>query len=125
MAPESAYTTSSNTISLSKVLQQMKNPGEGRSDSELLQGARILLADDDARLLDSLHNLLQIYGYQADVAHGGEAALAQLQKQRYDLLLLATDHKAFDYPSIVETFPLIVDTRNALKGIRSDKIFAL
>ena len=42
-----------------------------------------------------------------------------------DCAVIVTDHKTFDYPSIVETFPLIVDTRNALKGIKSDKIFAL
>ena len=36
-----------------------------------------------------------------------------------------TDHKAFDYPSIVASFPLVVDTRNALKGIKSEKIVAL
>jgi UDP-N-acetyl-D-glucosamine dehydrogenase len=42
-----------------------------------------------------------------------------------DCAVIVTDHKSFDYPSIVETFPLIVDTRNALKGIKSDKIFAL
>ncbi len=65
----------------------MNNPGDGRLDSEL-QGARILLADDDARMLDSLRNLLQIYGHQVDVANGGQAALVQLQQQRYDLLLL-------------------------------------
>jgi UDP-N-acetyl-D-glucosamine dehydrogenase len=42
-----------------------------------------------------------------------------------DCAVIVTDHKAFDYPSIVESFPLVVDTRNALKGIRSDKIYSL
>jgi UDP-N-acetyl-D-glucosamine dehydrogenase len=36
-----------------------------------------------------------------------------------------TDHAGFDYPALVRDANLIVDTRNALKGIRSDKIFRL
>jgi UDP-N-acetyl-D-glucosamine dehydrogenase len=42
-----------------------------------------------------------------------------------DCAVIVTDHKTFDYPSIVASFPLIVDTRNALKGVKSDKIFGL
>jgi UDP-N-acetyl-D-glucosamine dehydrogenase len=42
-----------------------------------------------------------------------------------DAVVIITDHKAFDYPAILDAFPLIVDTRNALKGITSDKIFGL
>ena len=42
-----------------------------------------------------------------------------------DCALIVTDHKVFDYPAIAKTFPLIVDTRNALKGIASEKIFRL
>jgi UDP-N-acetyl-D-glucosamine dehydrogenase len=42
-----------------------------------------------------------------------------------DCAVIVTDHKSFDYPSIVASFPLIVDTRNALKGVKSDKIFGL
>jgi len=42
-----------------------------------------------------------------------------------DCAVIVTDHKVFDYPGIVASFPLVVDTRNALKGIKSEKIFAL
>jgi UDP-N-acetyl-D-glucosamine dehydrogenase len=42
-----------------------------------------------------------------------------------DCALIVTDHKVFDYPAMARAFPLIVDTRNALKGIESDKIFRL
>jgi UDP-N-acetyl-D-glucosamine dehydrogenase len=42
-----------------------------------------------------------------------------------DCALIVTDHKVFDYRRIVETFPLVVDTRNALKGVVSKKIFRL
>jgi UDP-N-acetyl-D-mannosaminuronate dehydrogenase len=39
--------------------------------------------------------------------------------------VIITDHKAFDYAAIVASFPLVVDTRNALKGMRNEKIFLL
>jgi UDP-N-acetyl-D-glucosamine dehydrogenase len=42
-----------------------------------------------------------------------------------DCALIVTDHKVFDYRRIVDTFPLVVDTRNALKGVSSEKIFRL
>jgi UDP-N-acetyl-D-glucosamine dehydrogenase len=42
-----------------------------------------------------------------------------------DCAVITTDHAAFDYAAIVKHFPLVVDTRNALKGVRSDNIFRL
>jgi UDP-N-acetyl-D-glucosamine dehydrogenase len=42
-----------------------------------------------------------------------------------DCVVIVTDHKAFDYSKIVKSAKLIVDTRNALKGIVSDKIVRL
>jgi UDP-N-acetyl-D-glucosamine dehydrogenase len=42
-----------------------------------------------------------------------------------DCVVIITDHKKFDYPGMVRDAKLIVDTRNALKGIQSDKIVRL
>jgi UDP-N-acetyl-D-glucosamine dehydrogenase len=42
-----------------------------------------------------------------------------------DCCVIVTDHAAFDYPKLVEECKLIVDTRNALKGIQSPKIVRL
>ena len=42
-----------------------------------------------------------------------------------DCVVIITDHKATDYASLVEQAQLIVDTRNALKAFRSEKIFRL
>jgi UDP-N-acetyl-D-glucosamine dehydrogenase len=42
-----------------------------------------------------------------------------------DCALIITDHQSFDYPGIAREFPLVVDTRNALKQVRSDKVFRL
>jgi UDP-N-acetyl-D-glucosamine dehydrogenase len=42
-----------------------------------------------------------------------------------DCAVIITDHSLFDYKALVERAPLIVDTRNALKGIVSEKIVRL
>ncbi|MCU1334749.1 MAG: UDP-glucose 6-dehydrogenase [Bryobacterales bacterium] len=42
-----------------------------------------------------------------------------------DCVVIVTDHKKFDYAELVKTASLIVDTRNALKGIESEKIVRL
>jgi UDP-N-acetyl-D-glucosamine dehydrogenase len=41
---------------------------------------------------------------------------------QYDAVVIVTDHSSYDYPAIVEQSRLVVDTRNATKGIRSPKI---
>jgi len=42
-----------------------------------------------------------------------------------DCTVIVTDHSAFNYRKIAEQAKLIVDTRNAMKGISSDKIVRL
>lgn len=42
-----------------------------------------------------------------------------------DCVVIVTDHAAFDYKALVERSSLIVDTRNALKGMNSPKIVRL
>jgi len=41
---------------------------------------------------------------------------------QYDAVLIMTDHSDYDYKAIVEQSKLVVDSRNATKGIQSDKI---
>jgi UDP-N-acetyl-D-glucosamine dehydrogenase len=41
---------------------------------------------------------------------------------QYDAVIIVTDHSAYDYRKIVEESQLVVDTRNATKGIASPKI---
>ena len=41
---------------------------------------------------------------------------------QYDAVVIVTDHTSYDYPAIVEQSQLVVDTRNATKGIVSSKI---
>jgi UDP-N-acetyl-D-glucosamine dehydrogenase len=40
----------------------------------------------------------------------------------YDAVLIVTDHTSYDYKAIVEQSKLVIDTRNATKGIHSPKI---
>jgi UDP-N-acetyl-D-glucosamine dehydrogenase len=42
-----------------------------------------------------------------------------------DCALIVTNHTVFNYAAIAEQFPLVVDTRNALKGTRGAHIFGL
>ena len=42
--------------------------------------------------------------------------------KRYDCVLIATDHSSYDYRWIVRNSRLVVDTRNATRGIKSSKI---
>jgi len=68
-----------------------------------LQQAKILLVDDKQELLTSLHHLLTVYGYEADQALGGEAAMQYLADDSYDLVLLdlimpgVSGHDILDY----------------------------
>jgi len=39
----------------------------------------------------------------------------------YDCVLIATDHTSYDYPMIVESSQLVVDTRNATRRIARNR----
>jgi len=45
--------------------------------------------------------------------------------QAADCVVLITDHTAFDREAILAASPLVVDTRNAFKGMTSEKLFRL
>ena len=42
-----------------------------------------------------------------------------------DCAVITTDHHGFDYLDIAQRVPVVVDTRNALKGVDRDNIFRL
>jgi UDP-N-acetyl-D-glucosamine dehydrogenase len=44
------------------------------------------------------------------------------QLEQYDCVLIMTDHSDYDYNAIVSQSKLVVDSRNATKGIKSDKV---
>jgi UDP-N-acetyl-D-glucosamine dehydrogenase len=41
---------------------------------------------------------------------------------QYDCVLIVTDHTDYDYKKIVSEAQLVVDSRNATRGIKNDKI---
>jgi UDP-N-acetyl-D-glucosamine dehydrogenase len=42
--------------------------------------------------------------------------------QRFDAIVIVTDHSSYDYKAIVHNSQLVIDTRNATKGIESPKV---
>jgi UDP-N-acetyl-D-glucosamine dehydrogenase len=42
--------------------------------------------------------------------------------EQYDAVVIVTDHSSYDYAQIVEQAQLVIDTRNATRGIGSPKI---
>jgi UDP-N-acetyl-D-glucosamine dehydrogenase len=61
------------------------------------------------------------------VGHGRHYALNMISTPldslaQYDAVIIVTDHSSYDYRAIVEQSQLVVDTRNATKGIDSPKI---
>jgi UDP-N-acetyl-D-glucosamine dehydrogenase len=41
---------------------------------------------------------------------------------QYDCVMIVTDHSSYNYAEIVAEAKLVVDTRNATKGIVSEKV---
>ncbi len=65
--------------------------------------------------------------YFPTVGHGRHYALNMANTPlenlgQYDAVLIVTDHTSYDYKAIVEQSKLVIDTRNATKGIHSPKI---
>jgi UDP-N-acetyl-D-glucosamine dehydrogenase len=109
-----------------------------------LHGSRVLVLgvaykrdNDDLRESPSLTiiELLQKRGAQVEyndpffpvVGHGRKYALDMTctpleQIPEFDCVVIATDHSQYDYADIVERAKLVVDTRNATKGIAAPHI---
>jgi UDP-N-acetyl-D-glucosamine dehydrogenase len=109
-----------------------------------LKGSRILVLGvaykrdiDDLRESPSLTiiELLRQAGAHADYndpffPHVGKGRHYELNMDsasmddvsQYDAVLIVTDHSSYDYPQIVSQAKLVIDTRNATRGIESDKI---
>ena len=64
-----------------------------------------------------------------ELRHGGTALRSQelsaALQQTPDCAVICTDHTAFDYDALVKSGTLIVDTRNALRGVKAVTIFRL
>ncbi|WP_041483415.1 putative bifunctional diguanylate cyclase/phosphodiesterase [Thioalkalivibrio paradoxus] len=86
---------------------------------------RVLLADDDPRLLDSLSGLLALHGYEVDTARGGVPAVAMLEQTHYDLLLLDLAMPGMDGHEVlqvmnergVDTMTVVISGNASIDGI--------
>jgi UDP-N-acetyl-D-glucosamine dehydrogenase len=124
------------------VLDQIAYALNDRSKS--IKGSRILVLGlaykrdiDDLRESPSLTiiELLREKGaivsyndpYFPTVGHGRKYDLNMVNTplddlDSFDAVVIVTDHTAYDYAAIVERSQLVIDTRNATKGIDSPKI---
>lgn len=87
--------------------------------------ARILVVDDEQRLLDSLSQILTAQGYQTVCAHGGLAACDELTKRSFDLILLdlnmqdITGHQVMDFVNEheIETAIVVVSGESSFSSV--------
>jgi diguanylate cyclase (GGDEF)-like protein len=64
--------------------------------------ARLLLVDDEPRMLDSLSELLQSRGYALTKAANGREAVARLDEQDFDLLILDLNMPEMDGHAVMD-----------------------
>ena len=79
-------------------------------------------------LLNRMGAIISFSDPHVPVLHlDGLTLLAQPEEaaEAADCVVIITDHSSFDYPALTRRARLIVDTRNALKGRRSEKIVRL
>ena len=87
--------------------------------------ARILLADDDPGMLDSLSSLLRLYDYQVETALGGQNAIDKLTSDQYDLILLdlkmpdvsGHDVMSFMSKNNINTMTIVVSGETSMEDI--------
>jgi UDP-N-acetyl-D-glucosamine dehydrogenase len=80
----------------------------------------LLLKKRGATVTYSDPHVPALRGEGLDTAASPEATAAEA-----DCVVIITDHSSFDYKALVERASLIVDSRNALKAYRSEKIVRL
>ncbi len=86
----------------------------------------ILIVDDKPELLNSLHQLVNLHGYQADKALGGAEALAALGRKHYDVVLLdlimpgVSGHDVLDHASEqgLDTKIIVVSGDSSFSGVK-------
>jgi len=64
--------------------------------------------------------------YVPTLDHGGMSLKSVAEAANgIDCAVICTNHTVFEYAEMPKRFPLVVDTRNALKGIAADNVFRL
>ena len=95
-------------------LQPTNTPTKGYSDflNDIQQGKVTQVTQQD--------QTLQVAGFDLK-----SVALTPARLQRYDCVVIATAHRSFPWDEVLEHGKAIVDTRNALRGNKSEKIVRL
>ena len=81
---------------------------------ELLAHRGAIVSYTDPYVAAFKHASLDLQHVDEAIAHKG-----------IDCGVIITDHKVFDYSAMIDRFPLLVDTRNALKGVNKPHLFRL
>jgi UDP-N-acetyl-D-glucosamine dehydrogenase len=90
-----------------------ESPGFELMDLLLKKGAEVSYHDPHIPVLPSMRHYPQL--------KMKSQPLTPEYLARQDCVLIATDHSAFDYQSIVNQSRLVVDTRNATKGVTKNR----
>jgi UDP-N-acetyl-D-glucosamine dehydrogenase len=116
-------------------LNEVRKPVKG--SKILIYGAAYKKDIDDVRespALDIMHLLRKrgadvgyVDPYVPEIRFEGDTMRASGPEavSEADCVVIVTDHSSFDYAALLRDSRLIVDTRNALKGVKSDKVFRL
>jgi UDP-N-acetyl-D-glucosamine dehydrogenase len=125
---------------VSKVMEALNKKGKGiKGASILILGLSYKKDVDDVRESPSLRLITLLKERGAKVSYNDphvprthkmreydlrmkSVPLTEKNLGKYDCVLISTDHSAYDYKFIVQHSNLVVDTRNATKGIRSKKV---
>lgn len=79
-----------------------------------MQKEKILVVDDDEKMLKSIVNILKIKGYETSIAKNGKEALMKIEDEFFNVLLL--DIRLPDMTGI-ELLSLIKDTKPKMRKI--------
>jgi len=71
--------------------ERPKGPGPEDGLAGELSGRRVLVVDDDGQVRAILARQLQAYGVVVDTAAGGAQAMAMIDRDRFDALMLDLD----------------------------------
>jgi UDP-N-acetyl-D-glucosamine dehydrogenase len=121
-----------------KIQNALNDHSKALKNSKILViGASYKRDIDDVRESPALDILLLLERYGAVVSYTdphvpslrlGNRELRSVAPEEAadaDCVVIVTDHSAFDYKKLVDQAKLIVDSRNALKGVKSEKIVRL
>jgi two-component system NtrC family sensor kinase len=83
-----------------KRAQQGEPVAEAEGPSEVPQGLRVLVVDDEATICDMVRDILVLDGYEVETARNGRDGLAAVESGRYDCILADLKMPEVDGPTL-------------------------